>query len=73
MKGQLAKGFWYLVQMQATTSTGFNGMDAPARHGIGCAKVEVSSNHLTGRSVHEKHYDRWSRFDKEHFSGAWRG
>jgi hypothetical protein len=23
----------------------FNGMDAPARHGIGCAKVEVSSNH----------------------------
>jgi hypothetical protein len=26
--------------------TGFNGMDAPARHGISCAKVEVSSNHL---------------------------
>ena len=24
----------------------FNGMDAPARHGISCAKVEVSSNHL---------------------------
>ena len=24
---------------------GFNGMDAPARHGISCAKVEVSSNH----------------------------
>jgi hypothetical protein len=26
--------------------TGFNGMDAPARYGISCAKVEVSSNHL---------------------------
>jgi len=32
--------------MQEITKRGFNGMDAPARHGISCAKVEVSSNHL---------------------------
>jgi hypothetical protein len=34
------------AQEQLVGVTGFNGMDAPARHGISCAKVEVSSNQL---------------------------
>src|SRR5450631_3562276 len=33
-------------------SLAHNGMDAPAFNGINCAKVEVSSNHYTSRSVH---------------------
>jgi hypothetical protein len=46
-------------------------MDAPAFNGINCAKVEVSSNYLTSRSVRDEHYDGWYRFGKVVFSGAW--
>lgn len=31
--------------------TAIHGMDASTRNGIGCAKVKVSSNHLTERDV----------------------
>jgi hypothetical protein len=35
----------------------FSGMDAPARHGIGCAKVEVSKQPLNRQECPDEHYD----------------
>src|SRR5687767_15043922 len=47
-----------------------NGMDAPARCGITCARVEVLLNHSTGRSVHDEHYEDRAGFGKERVAGA---
>ena len=65
--------FRHEVQMDAPLALrrSRNGMDAPTLNGIGCAKVEVLSNHKTGRSVRDEHYDDGYRFSKECVSGSW--
>ena len=49
-----------------------NGMDAPTRNDIDCAKVVALFDHLTGGRRHHEDYNNRHRFGQVRFPGAWR-